>query len=82
MADKVIHVSDEAHTKAKEYCLKRNIPISMWVAALIDSAIDSGIVPIKKVVAEPVQRQPQKLKVAPVPEKENPYAKPPFWAGK
>ena len=36
---KVVHLSDDAHAKAKEYCRKHGYKMSDWVASLIDQSI-------------------------------------------
>lgn len=36
MGKKVIHLNDEAHAAAKKYCEKMGIPMSEWIAKLID----------------------------------------------
>jgi len=35
---KVIHLSDQAHNKAKAYCQRRGLKMSEWVASLIEQA--------------------------------------------
>ena len=39
---KVIHLSDDAHAKAKAFCKEHSLKMSDWVAALIDTAIAGG----------------------------------------
>lgn len=39
---KVVHLSDQAHTKAKAYCQLRGLKMSEWVAALIDRATEDA----------------------------------------
>jgi hypothetical protein len=39
---KVIHLSDDAHAKAKAFCKEHTLKMSDWVAALIDTAIEGG----------------------------------------
>lgn len=39
---KVVHLSDQAHNKAKAYCQPRGLKMSEWVASLIDEATQEG----------------------------------------
>ena len=39
---KVVHLSDDSHNKAKEFCKDNRLKMSDWVAALIDDAIANG----------------------------------------
>ncbi len=39
---KVVHLSDDAHNKAKAFCKTHSLKMSDWVAALIEEAIASG----------------------------------------
>lgn len=46
MSSKVVHLSNEAHSKAKAFCKARGLKMSDWVAALINTAIENdGKVP-------------------------------------
>lgn len=42
MASKVVHLSDEAHAKAKAYCANRGIRMSDWITGLIMKLIESS----------------------------------------
>ena len=84
---KVVHLSDEAHHKAKEFCREHGLKMSDWVANLIDMAIEHGVgaVPLaennvralvqrKKTLESMDEPQPTADDGLPV------YAAPPFWA--
>jgi hypothetical protein len=84
---KVIHLSDDAHNKAKAYCKEQGLKMSDWVASLIDTAISSGIGAITPEFDDNVRALVQKKKVLEHYE-ETPqiaddglpvYAAPPFW---
>ena len=88
---KVIHLSDDAHNKAKAFCKEHGLKMSDWVAALIDAAIAGGDVemPIGLPPQEDnVRAFVQKKKVLEHYEEQNQtaedglpaYAAPPFWA--
>lgn len=82
---KVIHLSDDAHNRAKAFCKMHGLKMSDWVAGLIDAAATRpasvttgghvlGMVPKKKFVERPfVDGANEELPV---------YAAPPFWAAK
>jgi hypothetical protein len=83
MSTKVVHLSTEAHTKAKDFCKQHSLRMSEWVAGLIDDAVAQGradvnvrsTVPKKKILAK-LEESAQ----AGVPEEAVPvYAQPPFW---
>jgi hypothetical protein len=88
---KVIHLSDDAHNKAKAFCKEQGLKMSDWVASLIDAAIASGGAPamvIGAAMEDNVRALVQKKKVLEHYE-ERPqtaedglpvYAAPPFWA--
>jgi len=40
---KVVHLSDQAHNKAKAYCQRRGLKMSEWVASLIDRATEGKL---------------------------------------
>ena len=48
---KVVHLSDEAHDKAKLYCKKRGLKMSDWVAQLIDATVDGDETPSVRLVS-------------------------------
>ncbi len=84
---KVIHLSDDAHNKAKAFCKEHSLKMSDWVASLIAIAIDSGAPPQpapssnvralvqKKKHVERYEEEPQNT-----PDGLPVYASPPFWA--
>ena len=43
MAGKVLHVSDEAHKKATEFCSIRKIQRKTWVGDLVEFAVEAKI---------------------------------------
>jgi hypothetical protein len=81
---KVVHLSDDAHRRAKEFCKQQGLRMSDWVATLIDEAVSQGraddnvrvFVPKKKIL-ERLDTKPQ-TDDSGVPV----YAKPPFWSQK
>ena len=40
---KVVHLSDQAHHKAKAYCQRRGLKMSEWVASLIERATEDQL---------------------------------------
>jgi hypothetical protein len=78
---KVVHLTNDAHRRAKDFCAERGLRMSDWVAALIDEAINKGraettvreLVPKKKIL-EKLETKPQ-IADDGVPV----YSKPPFW---
>ena len=91
---KVVHLSDDAHIRAKDFCRDRGLKMSDWVAKLIDDAITSATVsvPVAPVVAAapeirrnlmPKKKILDRLDNLPT-EKEDgvpAWSRPPFWAG-
>lgn len=68
---KVIHLSDEVHSKMMDFCKEHDLQASKWVSGLIMDAVAKTVIPVEK----------KKLPKAPdpLPEEET-YNKPPFWA--
>ena len=52
---KVVHLSDQAHNKAKAFCQPRALKMSEWVASLIDHATQEN----KSEMDEPAGSTPQ-----------------------
>jgi hypothetical protein len=88
---KVIHLSDDAHNKAKEFCREHSLKMSDWVASLINIAIhvDNPLSMASIASAEAnVRTLVQKKKLiehaesaAQTGDEALPiYAAPPFWA--
>lgn len=91
---KVIHLSDEAHAKAKAFCREHGLKMSDWVANLIDTAMQGGeVTPI--VVPQQANNKDSNVRALVQKKKqleayeEQPqvaddglpvYAAPPFWA--
>ena len=89
---KVVHLSDKAHRRAKEFCKLHGLKMSDWVATLIDEAVDKGrtdvkvrgMVPKKKILdrLEQVAVEAEAQEEVEVEEKAPAYARPPFWVGR
>jgi len=83
---KVVHLSDDAHVRAKDFCKDNGLRMSDWVASLIDQAIAGGapmVVPQPGVAAVPKRKSLRRLEeVQNREDVEAVYAAPPFWAGK
>lgn len=81
---KVVHLSDSAHRRAKEFCRLHGLKMSDWVATLVNEAVDKGRTDTKVRTLVPKKKILEKLEsVAQVEEPEVPvYAKPPFWASR
>ena len=78
---KVVHLSDEAHAKAKDFCKKHSLRMSDWVAGLIENAISQGQVDTSKApVAKKKPLQRIEEGGGKVEEDQPAYAAPPFWA--
>jgi hypothetical protein len=63
---KVVHLSDDAHNKAKAFCKQHGLKMSDWVAALIEDAMSAGRTdPTIKVraVAPPPPPPPQPMAI-------------------
>ena len=79
---KVVHLSNEAHAKAKAFCEANQLRMSEWVAVLIEEALQgtrkkteqrpAGIVPVQKrklpQMDEKDERDPAEV-----------FTAPPFW---
>jgi hypothetical protein len=66
---KVVHLSDDSHNKAKDFCKQHRLRMSDWVAALIDDAIARNQTEVaRSTVAKkkPMKRLDESA-VAPVP---------------
>ncbi len=78
---KVIHLSDDAHAKAKVFCKENSLRMSEWVASLIQEAIAHGnadpdtraTVPQRKILKKLEDTLQTDDEGVPV------YAAPPFW---
>ena len=84
---KVVHLTDDAHNKAKDYCKERGLRMSDWVANLIETAIAGdqplplpdrpGVMPVAK--RRDLRRHDENAGRGDV---EAVYAAPPFWAAR
>lgn len=77
---KVVHLSDQAHIKAKAFCKANGLRMSDWVAMLIEEAVaveqtepQTRVVVSKKKAAKPASEP------IPVSEEAPAYSAPPFW---
>lgn len=87
---KVIHLSDDAHNKAKKFCHEHNLKMSDWVATLISLAVqgDNLNAAATIVAAENMRALVQKKKLSEptdIPSQTGDgglpiYSAPPFWA--
>ncbi len=81
---KVVHLADDSHRRAKEFCKENGLRMSDWVAALIEDAISQGRTDPTVPSLAPKKKILQRLQVTPqmddtgVPV----YARPPFWSQK
>ena len=83
---KVVHLSDDAHNKAKDFCKERGLRMSDWVANLIEAAIASerpaplpdrpGVMPVAK------RRDLRRPDDHANQDFESVYSAPPFWAAR
>jgi len=82
---KVIHVTDEVHAIVKAFCNRKNFNMTQWVSKILLNAVEIGkISPDKQIIDKKPIRvgptlPPQRVEVR---EEDNPWIKPPFWAGK
>jgi hypothetical protein len=80
---KVVHLSDAAHQRAKDFCKDRGLRMSDWVAGLIEATID-GSVPVVAakpgVAAVPKRKDLRRLEEEKNEEVESVFSAPPFWA--
>jgi hypothetical protein len=83
---KVIHLSDDAHNKAKEFCRQHELKMSDWVAGLIAAAITHGDASVESAVNNVRSLVSKKKFIEHVDEAPAMgedglpvYASPPFW---
>ncbi len=78
---KVVHLSEEAHAKAKVHCKSRGVRMSDWVAELIEKALvaPAAVTPERTLLNQ--RKQLPRLETAPKTDSEGVavYAAPPFW---
>ena len=94
IVSKVIHLSNEAHGLAKQYCKSKGLKMSDWVGALIMDAVSASeprevpepVVEPQPVVVEP-SNAPKKKKLPSIDDSPQMstdgtpvYEQPPFWA--
>lgn len=80
---KVVHLSDEAHNKAKNFCKEQGLRMSDWVAALIENAIAGSApqqAPVAGVVAVTKRKDLKRFEEPEAREVAAVYEAPPFWA--
>lgn len=76
MSGKVIHISERAHRRAKEYCDKHNLRMSEWVTNLILNTLDrKSVVTRSTIISKVGSNQSAK-------PPDDPWTREPFWAQK
>ena len=84
MSTKVIHLHDDAHCKAKDYCKAHGLRMSEWVAGLIHKEIDNlnNPEPEPEVQSAPKKKPLVKLEESPQTDDSGVplYSMPPFWS--
>jgi hypothetical protein len=85
---KVVHISEQAHGRAKDFCRRHQTPMSDWVNALIEAATDASV-PAPRLSGLGITVDVVKKKrIDPLLAQEVPadgvqaYASPPFWLTK
>jgi hypothetical protein len=83
---KVIHLSDDAHNEAKQFCREHELKMSDWVAGLIAAAIVHGDASVETAATNVRSMVPKKKFIEHVDEAPTVgddglpvYASPPFW---
>ncbi len=80
---KVVHLSNEAHAKAKEFCKQRGFRMSDWVAALIEAAMAGDIPATTRPGLMPVTKRKELIRYDESRQTQDNgepvYAAPPFW---
>lgn len=81
---KVVHLADDSHRRAKEFCKQHSLRMSDWVATLINEAISKGRTDTKVRALVPKKKILEKLQSKPTMDETGVpvYAKPPFWSSK
>lgn len=80
---RVVHLSNEAHQQAKEYCNEHGLRMSDWVAELIAAAVQTQ--ESKRPATSVNEDLPRKKPLTKITESSDEaalsaYARPPFWA--
>ncbi len=75
MAEKVVHIPDDVHEKAKAYCKKNQMPMRDWVSKLIEEGIEN-VIPLHG--PQPVQRK-ELPKTEGKGSDTQAFERPPFW---
>lgn len=77
MTEKVVHIPEEIHTRARVFCKAHGLHMKAWVSKLILDAAAAG----KAAQALPVRKK--KLEQTTGGEDgSKPWEQPPFWAGR
>lgn len=71
MSGKVIHLSDEIHSKMMDFCKEHNMSASRWVESLIDDAIQRTTITV--VDKKQLPKQEDNI------NQDDLWSKPPFW---
>ncbi len=86
---KVVHLSEDAHRRAKDFCYERGLKMSDWVAQLIEDAISSASAPAepklrnlmpKKKILDRLETVPAQVRAPEVTDTVPAWSQPPFWA--
>ena len=82
MSAKVVHISEDAHTRAKVFCQVHSLRMSDWVALLIEEAIASERTDPKARSTVPKKKPLEKTEAKPTPQNQGPniWEQPPFWS--
>lgn len=91
MAGKVIHLSDEIHSKMTSFCKEHNLVASQWVESLINRAVDNDPPlfdkdgnlnkEMTKAVMTEIVKKKEQPQSQPSSSSDDPWSRPPFWAG-
>lgn len=76
MAEKVVHVPDEVHAKAKAFCERHRLHMKRWVSGLILDAISDD----KVRRTTPVTKKKLPATETGGEDGPKPWERPPFWA--
>ena len=82
----VVHLTDEAHEAAKAFCKQHGLKMTEWVSGLVLDAIArtaaTGQVPVVGVYPVVPRKMPVQTNPEPTLPGDEPWSKPPFWAGR
>lgn len=78
----VVHLTDEAHVRAKQFCKDHGLKMSEWVSGLVLDAIRRGPGGLTLVGPAPVPRRVVVENPEPTLPGNEPWSRPPFWSGR